>query len=234
MQPPIATTPALDRPYGVSRSTAGAVALLVVALLVGLRATSESAMMSEHGSDPQMAIWLMFLVGKLGFWLLTGGLLSGLLAATWSKRRASLIVLALLFGWSVAIGVASWQYLRARQALADASNPSTSPGRLHDLVSFVGIKAGYELDNRLASHPNTAAEDLRKLYQRNQLGTQMKLAANPNTPDDILEELVEHEDIWVQRCLARNPKLPEPVFRKLKDHPDAEVRNSLSGSNRKK
>ena len=94
MQPSIATTPSPDCPYGVSRSTAGAVALLVVALLVGLRAASESAMMSEHGSDPQMPIWIMFLVGKLGFWLLTGGLLAGLLAAAWPKRWGSHIGLS--------------------------------------------------------------------------------------------------------------------------------------------
>src|SRR5262245_50268977 len=102
MHPSPETTRTQDPPHGVSRWTAGAVALLVVALLVGLRATSESAMMSQHGPDPQMPIWTMFLVGKLAFWLVTGGLLAGLLAAAWPKRWASLIGLALLLVWSVA------------------------------------------------------------------------------------------------------------------------------------
>jgi hypothetical protein len=83
-------------------------------------------------------------------------------------------------------------------------------------VHFDGIQAGYELDNRIASNPNTPPDALHELYERDQLGTHMKLASNPNTPVEVLEELVHQEDQWVQRSLAENPKLPDSLRHRLK------------------
>lgn len=188
----------------------------IVALLIGLRAASEYAMMSEHGTDPQMGIWLMFMVLKLAFWLVTGVFVMSLLFAM-RQSRFRMAASIMLLAWSVAIGWASWQYHQGAQALAEAADPSTSPARLQELVSFAGIQAGYELDNRLASHPSTPIEGLRKLYERDQAGTQMRLAGNPNTPQDILQQLVNHEDEWVRRSLRDNPRLPEAVRRKMEE-----------------
>jgi hypothetical protein len=91
--------------------------------------------------------------------------------------------------WAAYICVASWKYFAAADALADASRPSTPPARLHQLVHFSGIQAGYELDNRIAAHPNTPIEALRELHARGNMGTLMTLARNPNTPPDILHKL---------------------------------------------
>lgn len=190
------------------------VAFCVIILLAGLRGLSEFAMMGVHGPDPQMPIWTMFMVVKLALWLGIG-LAIWLLVVVWRGRVGLLTGAVLLLGWGAAICGAIWQYSSAARALADASNPTTSPARLSELVQFGGIQAGYELDNRIASNLNTPSDALRTLHDRNQLGTQMKLASNPNTPEDILRRLVHHEDELVRRSLARNPKLPESVRREI-------------------
>jgi hypothetical protein len=177
------------RLFGLDRRAARRIAIRMLALLVGLRAVSELAMMWESGSDAQMPIWGMLLVVKVAFWLLVGTVVVGLMIAMWPRRWSSLATILALLAWTVAICSASWDYNVARQALADASNPATSPRRLSDLVHFNGIQAGYRLDNRLASNPNTPPEALRELSQRDQLGTQMCLARNPNTPPDVLRRL---------------------------------------------
>jgi hypothetical protein len=194
------------------RWTAGTIALSAVALLVILRAASELAMMGAFDSDPQIPIWMMFLVVKVAFWLLLGGALAALLFV-WPKRK--ILLVGLLVVWGAAIGAASWQYFSARQSLVAASNPLTSPDRLRALVHFRGIQAGYELDNRIASNPNTPVEALRELYKRGQLGTLMCLAANPNTPPDLLEKLSSNQDEFVVKRLADNPKLPERIRERL-------------------
>lgn len=194
------------------------VVFLVVAAAVVVRAGSEIGMMSQHGSDPQMPIWYMVMAVKLAVWSLAGGLLMLLLVAVRKNRWGRVTGLVLLLAWLVAICASSWGYQKGAQALADADDPSTSAARLNELVQFDGIQAGYELDNRLASHPNTPPEALRNLYDRDQLGTQMSLARNPNTPRDILEQLVKHEDELVHRGLADNPNLPESVRGRLRDH----------------
>jgi hypothetical protein len=154
----------------------------MIALLVALRAASELAMMSEHGSDPQLPVWQVLTAVKLTLWCI-GGLVVGLAAM---RNRWGLV---LLLTWAITICAASWEYQRATHALADASNPATSPDQLRALVHFDGIQAGYELDNRLASNLRTPPEALRELYERNQLGTRMCLARNPHTPKDILQKL---------------------------------------------
>jgi hypothetical protein len=160
----------------------------VIILLVALRAASELGMMNEYGSDPQMPIWVMSMAVELALWF-GGGLVAWRLVAARKNRWGLPAGLVLLLVWTVAICAASWEYQRARQALADASNPSTPPERLRELVHFDGIQAGYRLDNRLASNQNTPPEALRELSERDQLGTQMCLMRNPNTPKDILRKL---------------------------------------------
>lgn len=176
--------------FGWSRRRVRRNAMLMLVLLVGLRAASEIAMMYESGSDPQMPIWEMFLVVKIGLWLLGGALAVGLLIVVWPRRWVAMASLAVLLVWAVAITRASWDYSTARQALADAANSTTSPDRLRELVHFDGIQAGYQLDNRLAANRGTPPDALRELAQRvDQIGTQMILAKNPHTPNDVFVKL---------------------------------------------
>lgn len=204
----------------VSGRTAHVLAFIVVALLLGMRAASEFRMMGVHGSDPQMPIWGMIVLIKLAFWSVLA--LLAWLPAVIGKTRLGLTAAVLLLAiWSTAICGAAWQHGRAAQALADADNPATPAKRLAELAHFDGIQAGYELDNRIASNPNTSADTLRELHgRRDQVGTEMCLARNPNTPVDVLDELADHPDEYVQRSLAQNPALTEAVRRKLK--PNAE------------
>lgn len=187
--------------------------LLVVLLLVILRAASEYGMMRAHGPDAQMPIWFIFLKVKLLFWFVMGVVTSMLLAAAWRRRGWSQIALALCVLWAAAIGWSIFRYDQGRRALVDAAAASTSPERLHDLASFDGIEAGYELDNRIASNPNTLPETLRLLHGRpDQVGTELCLARNPNTPDDILRELAARNDDWakyITDSLKLNPRYDE-------------------------
>ena len=192
---------------------------LVVVVLIFTRAASELAMMSVHGPDPQMPIWHVILVVKLGFWL-TCGLIAWLTLVFWRTRIGLAVGLMLLAGWGFAVGWSAWQYQRGWRALADASNPATSQERLRELVHFDGIQAGYELDNRIAANPNTPPDALRNLLKPDQVGTHMELASNPNTPQDVLQELVDHDDEWVRRSLEANPRLSKSVRDELKARAD--------------
>ena len=157
------------------------VAVSIVVLLVSLRAGCEYSMMSAHGPDAQMGIWFMFMFVQLAFWLVTGVVAAALLTAAWPKLWWSLAAFALILVWMTAIGWSSIRYYDGRRALVDASAASTSPERLRELADFDGIQAGYELDNRIASNPNTPPDILRLLRRRpNQIGTEMCLAQNPN------------------------------------------------------
>lgn len=207
-------TPALTRSSPLSRRNTGLLGFLVVLVLVTLRAVSERAMMAEFGSDPQMAIWLVFMVVQLSLWFLGGGLLVGLTVLAWHHRWGWRVAGVLLLGWGLAIGLSSWNFLYATRALADARDPATSPERLQELSEFSGIQAGYELDNRLASHPHAPPELLRKLYDRHQQGTLMVLARNTRTPADILQKLAEQDaqDQWIRKNLLQNSSL-SPVLR---------------------
>jgi hypothetical protein len=176
--------------FAFSHRAVAAIASLVTALLVGLRAVCEWAMMREYGPDAQMAIWEMLFLVKLALWLLAGAIAAGLMIVMWPRRWGLRASMAALMVWAVAICHASWNYNVARQALADARNRQASPNRLSELVHFNGIQAGYELDNRLASNPTTPPEALRELSQRDdQSGTLMCLMRNPSTPDDVLEKI---------------------------------------------
>jgi hypothetical protein len=162
---------------------------LWLVLLVGLRGASEFAMMREHGPDAQMGIWNMLVVVKLATWIVAGVIPVVVMIAMWPRRWVVIASMIVLLAWSVSICKASWDYNSARRALMDAAESVTSPVRLSELVDFDGIQAGYELDNRLASNPNTPPDALRKLSKRDQLGTKMCLARNPNTPLDVLEQI---------------------------------------------
>jgi hypothetical protein len=205
-------------------------AMLAVAIIacVVIRALSEWAMLSQFPADAQMPIWWGSLVIKALFWLVTG---LGIVWLTTIRRPRGLIAFAFLVIWAVAIQWASVNYWQGRQALIQAVDPRTSPERLTKLANFQGIKAGYELDNRLAANPNTPASVLRELHQRkDQVGTQVKLAANPNTPEDILLELSRHEDVDVRRQLAKNPAIGEAVIERLEQDVDSQVRGRLANN----
>lgn len=180
----------------------------LIALLTIIRADSELAMMTAQGSDPQMPIWIMELVVKLAFWVVIG-VPSLLVPIAMRNSWAPMASAAWLTIWCMSISWASWQYREGAQALIDAADTSASPQRLAQLVHFDGIKAGYELDNRIASNPRTPVEALRLLHKRNQSGTDMCLARNPNTPEDILEKLAEENDELIQRGLSQNPRLSD-------------------------
>ncbi len=209
--------------FVLNRWAVGLAMFAGVTLLVFLRAATERSMMHEHGPDAQMGIWIMFMIVKLTLWLLCGVMAAALLLLMWRSRwgwRAATVLFAV---WGVWICVSSWQYLSARNALADASNSSTVASRLQELVHFDGIQAGYELDNRIAIHPNTSPQSLRELHQRGHLGTQMNLARNPNTPEDILQVLAKHEDTHVRGNLGWNPKLPASVRQQRDSTADKET-----------
>ena len=179
-------------------------------------------MMDEYGNDAQMGIWQMFLIVKMVLWLLGGGLVVALLAALWPRRWGSIAGLVVFSLWAIAICHASWSYNAARQALADAQNPGTAPVRLLQLVDFAGIQAGYRLDNRLASNPNTPPEALRRLALRENIGTQLCLARNPKTPQDVLEQLprvARNPNVTPQELTEYIQKQQEERLQKLKAGP---------------
>jgi hypothetical protein len=209
---------------GIHRRLAGIAAAVVVTCLLAARFFAETAMMGVHGSDPQMAIWWMFLYLQMAFWLAIGGGIAMLMVSYWHRKLGAGMLLITLALWAGAIGWSTWSYACGAKALADAANPSTSPQRLHELVDFPGVQAGYELDNRIADNPSTTPEDLRALSMRDQLGTKMKLAANPNTPADVLEKLFAEKDGYVWNGLARNPNLPESIEKGLEKSSDPHVR----------
>ena len=103
-----------------------------------------------------------------------------------------------------------------RAALIDSANVNTNGNRLRELAAFEN-GPGYEIDNRVAKHPNTPPDVLRLLHGRpDQVGTEMCLALNPNTPDDILLTINDRSDEWreyLQDALKQNPKYSELMFR---------------------
>ena len=215
---------------GRSRWRTAVIAFAAVFLLVALRTWCEHRMMREHGPDAQMGIWLMFMLLKVGFWFVSGSLLTLLALAVWHKRWGPFVTLPPLLIWGAAISVASWKYETARRALADAANPMTPPARLVELVEFEGIQAGYALDNRLAGNPGTPPDALEELSRRDQDGTKQILAGNPNTPEDVLSQLADEGDSYVAQALLRNPDLPDSVRKKLEEHPIERVRRLVVGA----
>ncbi len=220
------TTPAQSPSGGLSRRSFGPLLLLGMLVVLVLRGVSERAMMDEFGSDPQMGIWMMFMIVGLAFWLLTGCAVAGVLLLGWKNRWGFAVGAVLLFGWTVAISLYSWQFYQSRQALVDARDPATSPARLEQLLQFNGIQAGYELDNRIASNPNATPEILRQLYERHNSGTLMILARSSRTPTDVLQAIVDHDlndathgssEEWIRKGLKQNPSLPDALREKLNE-----------------
>ena len=219
------TTPtARDWSSVLTKQRIGLAVILGMILLVVLRATSEVALMREFGSDPQMPIWIMFLVAKLVYWGFAGGVVAGVLFFEKPRWRILMGVI-LLLGWTYAIRMEGWKAKISQQALAEARNPATTPVRLGQLFEFAGTQdSGYELDNRIATHPHATPELLRKLYGRHNLGTLMILARRPDTPEDILQAIVDDdlaranqdsENEWIRKSLEQNPQLPAAIRRKL-------------------
>jgi len=191
---PAEKTQLQQRLFGLGRRGVAAFAFAANVLLVGLRAGSELAMMSECAPDPRMGMWAVFAVLKLAAWFFAGSLLVALLVVAWPKRFGWLMGSTLFVAWAVAICASSWQYQTARRALVDAADASTSPERLRELVHFDGIRAGDELDSRLATNPSTPPEALRELFHRDHLGTRADHANIATVSSGTFEELVQRDD----------------------------------------
>lgn len=164
--------------------------------------------------DPQSSIWIMISTITSVLIALTISMSAWLAFRVWKSKTASLkfagvLPLALLLGW-YSIGFAD--LVQIRSALLDSANPNTAPSRLRELADYK-IGPGYEIDNRIAQHPNTPPDVLRSLHGRpDQVGTEMCLAQNPNTPDDVLQAIAKRNDDWskyVLDALKRNPRYNE-------------------------
>ena len=164
--------------------------------------------------DPQSPIWIMFSAVTSVFIALTLGLTTLFaIRGHQTKSTISLIVgsmaFLILLGW-FSTGFLNLHQMRA--ALLDSADPYTDPDRLRALADFKN-GPGYEIDNRIAQHPNTPPDVLRLLHGRpNQVGTEMCLAQNPNTPDDILIGINNRSDEWreyLQDALKQNPRYNE-------------------------
>ena len=189
-------------------------ALLAGLLIGGTRYLYESSMPSLVPYDAQGGIWVVFSFILSGFTVLFASLLCFLALSFFGKHKrvwGSLALLGLiLIGGCTANSMI--QLKESRLALADAADPTANPERLRALVGYQS-GFGYEIDNRIASNPNTPVDVLRSLHGKpHQVGTEMCLAENPNTPDDILMELAKRNDKWaehIHKSLARNPRYIE-------------------------
>lgn len=189
-------------------------ALLAGLLIGGSRYLYESSMPSLVPYDAQGGVWVVFSIVVSGVTVLIAALLCFHALRFFGKHmrvRGTLSLLGLiLVGGCTANSMI--QLKEIRLALADAADPTANPERLQALVGYQS-GFGYEIDNRIASNPNTPADVLRTLHGKpDQVGTEMCLAENPNTPDDILLELAKRNDKWaeyIQKSLARNPRYIE-------------------------
>jgi hypothetical protein len=183
---------------------------LIAASLVAL-AISGSRWLIETSlaisvADAQGGIWLAFSLVMCSATFLISFVLcySSLHYYGKGRRRFAhcLIVGLVIIGVYTAHAIYSLRLIGA--ALSDAENPECEPERLRNLVGYpTGF--GYEIDNRIASNPNTPPDVLQELYNRpGQIGTKMCLAANPNTPIEILFELSRSGDRHIPSALARN------------------------------
>ncbi len=189
-------------------------ALLVGLLIGGSRFLYESSMPSLVPHDAQGGIWVVFSSVVSGGTVLLVSLFCFLALRFFGMQMrlwGSVCLLPLIFivGWTANTMI---HLTQIRHALVDAANPTTEPDRLRGLVGYeTGF--GYEIDNRIASNPNTPVDVLRSLYGKSdQVGTVMCLARNPKTPDDILLKLASRDDNWkewIQKSLAANPRYKE-------------------------
>ena len=161
--------------------------------------------------DPQSPIWIM--MSTITSVLIAATIipfaclaLYGIASPSKLMRVAALVPVLLLFGW---FSIGFINLARIRSALLDSADPSTQADRLRVLASFKE-GPGYEIDNRVAKHPNTPPDVLRLLHGRpDQVGTEIILASNANTPDDVLFDLAKRDDEWakyIQESLKENPR----------------------------
>jgi len=164
--------------------------------------------------DAQGGIWVAYSLVLSGGTFILASLFCVLALQFFGKRMRILGILCLLS--LLFIGGCTLNSMldlkQIRTALLDAQDPTTSPERLRALIGYeTGF--GYEIDNRIASNPNTPADVLRSLHGKpDQVGTEMSLARNPNTPDDILLDLAKRDDDWkkyIQNSLEANPRYKE-------------------------
>ena len=164
--------------------------------------------------DPQSPIWIMISTITSVFIAVTTAIVVWLAFRGWKSasallRCAAVLPLLLLLGW-YSTGFANLAQMRS--ALLDSDNPNTSADRLRELADYKN-GPGYEIDNRVARHPNTPPDVLRSLHGRpDQVGTEICLAQNPNTPDDVLLAIGNRNDDWskyVLDALKRNPRYNE-------------------------
>jgi hypothetical protein len=188
---------------------------IVLAALVGVaRCLFECGFVVPLVPDPQSPIWMM--VSLITSLIVSATVLPLALIAFRGQqsqralvRCAACVPLFLLLGW-YSIGFINLARMRA--ALLDSANANTGSERLRELADYRG-GPGYEVDNRLASHPNTPPDVLRALHGRpDQVGTEMCLAENPNTPDDVLRRIAARRDEWavyLGDALRKNPRYRE-------------------------
>ncbi len=192
---------------------------IIIALLVGFgiagsRFAYESSMPSLVPYDAQGGIWVAYSLVVSGGTFILASLFCALALELLGKHMRTLGILCLLpvvvISGCTVNRMMGLKHIRT--ALLDAQDPTTSPERLRALVGYeTGF--GYEIDNRIASNPNTPADVLRSLHGKaDQVGTEMSLARNPNTPDDILLDLAKRDDDWkkyIQNSLQANPRYKE-------------------------
>jgi hypothetical protein len=161
--------------------------------------------------DPQSSIWIMMstitsAVVAVMILPFASVALYGLASPSKLMRGAAFVPFLLIIGW-LSLGFVNLASMRS--ALLDSAAPSTPAERLRVLANFTG-GPGYEIDNRVAKHPNTPPDVLRSLHGRpDQVGTEIILASNANTPDDVLFDLAKRDDEWAKyilEALKENPR----------------------------
>lgn len=164
--------------------------------------------------DPQSPIWIMISTITSVFIAVTIASLAWIAFRAFDSkslftRCAATVPFLLLLGW---YSTGFVNLVQMRSALLDSADPNTGADRLRELADYKN-GPGYEIDNRIAKHPNTPPEVLRSLHGRpDQVGTEMCLAQNPNTPDDVLRAIGNRNDDWakyVLDALKRNPRYSE-------------------------
>lgn len=219
----------------MSRLLPPLVAAAVALLVGGGRYLYETRVLMPLAPDPQNAIWHFFslltsAVAAVVSFALCWAAWHRVTAAAATGRSSGVAGLVLLMALAVVVAWTVRDLSRmafVRRALLDAADPGTTAERLRELASLRS-GPGYEIDNRVASHPATPPDVLRMLHGRpDQVGTEMCLAANPNTPDDILRELAGRSDDWgqlIRERLRTNPRYAELVG------PDAPAGGDATGN----
>lgn len=126
-------------------------------------------------------------------------------------------ILRILF-LTVFLGICLYQAIEVQKIimidaiLRQAESLEIKPERLAEIEGHDTLYFGTQLDNRLASNPNSTPELLIKLYAKNQSGTNLSLARNPNTPAFILKKLSDSEDKLIREALSKNPSYKRSVM----------------------